>query len=835
VWLAALEQPTGPTLDDRIMAELAVHDLARPRSAADAIRGLLEDGEFDVVARLVEAPDTAEKIGYGTADLLKEELTLARDHAVGELRRRLDALRLRAARVGVGVSAGEEFEQAAKRRRATAMEMLGGWEREVVTAEEALARKLDWRLAALGRPDEDEWAQSVRACIQAGQLDVATFLLDSGPGQPSRGSPVLVPRLPAWPLSAPFGDTMAWLARGEGPPEFRSRWQRVEQDPVAVRAVDAVVRISTATGPIITDHVRDLVVALDALLGMDEDLAHPVEPRAGGFLTRLHGVDDPRLPHLEPLGHEGLRLYVPQDPAGGVTVGAEEIGPAAAGPLLWLSTADSETFAPRARVPGWAMLHAQTILRLVLITSHRRVNLLRDVCSQLRVRDLLPGGIGALGPLGPDDLRDLVSWVLDLLDVEAPSVLVDTILYDAGARPAVVELLLHGLIPDDRPRPLRLDLDDLRTAREVPEFRRIAREILLATIQYDHLAWATLFAARYFYEQDAQAAFDPDDIDAILAGWKNALQDDRLGFEQVQQAMRRLATAGLVVPAPEPPADRYQLPPSDLLSLLLEDLDAEAEVSKALGALAGEANRGTQPAPDPAVRLVFHNAAHRATVLRRSLDRAIERLNGVDPSTEEANAELQRSRALLQRLDDTIAKARDWQRNPNALEPVDLANLVDTIQNPLEDEYEGISVERDAAATHEPLEGAVVMGNPNLLEAVLRSLVDNAIREMQRAHGGGRLRLSVSLMEDPERDPAVQVDVDDSGPGVDPEVLELIWTGKHTSKPGGQGSGNGLPDALHVVRGYGGTIEHVPDRSDLGGAHFRVLLPSVEVPGADRE
>ena len=111
---------------------------------------------------------------------------------------------------------------------------------------------------------------------------------------------------------------------------------------------------------------------------------------------------------------------------------------------------------------------------------------------------------------------------------------------------------------------------------------------------------------------------------------------------------------------------------------------------------------------------------------------------------------------------------------------------------------------------------AVVRGDPRRLERVVGNLVDNADR-----HGGGVV--AVELREAPG---AVELVVDDAGPGVPPasrsEVFERFARGPH-ARSSAEGAGLGLALVARHVRRHGGSV-CVEDRPG-GGARFVVTLP----------
>ena len=63
----------------------------------------------------------------------------------------------------------------------------------------------------------------------------------------------------------------------------------------------------------------------------------------------------------------------------------------------------------------------------------------------------------------------------------------------------------------------------------------------------------------------------------------------------------------------------------------------------------------------------------------------------------------------------------------------------------------------------------------------------------------------------------------DSGPGISPELQKKIFEPFFTTKPAGQGTGLGLSVSYGIIESHGGRIEV---RSSLGsGATFVISLP----------
>ena len=115
------------------------------------------------------------------------------------------------------------------------------------------------------------------------------------------------------------------------------------------------------------------------------------------------------------------------------------------------------------------------------------------------------------------------------------------------------------------------------------------------------------------------------------------------------------------------------------------------------------------------------------------------------------------------------------------------------------------------------LEGSpTIAGDQDQLRQVFMNLALNAL---DAAGPRGRVRIGCDVPVAP-LDP-VRVHVDDSGPGVPPEMAERIFEPFFTTKA--QGSGLGLPITNAIVSQHGGRIE--VGKAPLGGARFTVVLP----------
>jgi signal transduction histidine kinase len=80
-----------------------------------------------------------------------------------------------------------------------------------------------------------------------------------------------------------------------------------------------------------------------------------------------------------------------------------------------------------------------------------------------------------------------------------------------------------------------------------------------------------------------------------------------------------------------------------------------------------------------------------------------------------------------------------------------------------------------------------------------------------------------------EGEPAVEIGVHDSGPGIPPADVQRVFDPFYTTKPPGKGTGLGLAVSARLVEGMGGMMEAVV--SEDPGATFRILLPVAQEEG----
>src|SRR4029450_503058 len=146
-------------------------------------------------------------------------------------------------------------------------------------------------------------------------------------------------------------------------------------------------------------------------------------------------------------------------------------------------------------------------------------------------------------------------------------------------------------------------------------------------------------------------------------------------------------------------------------------------------------------------------------------------------------------------------------------ERVDVAALFDRVAARHERELRQRNVRLDF---HVGSGGEYVIGDPDRLEQALQNLAANALRHTP---DGGQITLTSG--SDPR---GVRLTVRDTGPGIPPEHLPLIFERFYkadAARKAAGGSGLGLSIVKAIVERHGGTVIA---RND-GGAIFEIALP----------
>jgi two-component system NtrC family sensor kinase len=191
---------------------------------------------------------------------------------------------------------------------------------------------------------------------------------------------------------------------------------------------------------------------------------------------------------------------------------------------------------------------------------------------------------------------------------------------------------------------------------------------------------------------------------------------------------------------------------------------------------------------------------------------------------------------LAERLDVLHKEARRCQRIVSNLlsfarrheperQPLSLNQSVQAVTNLMAYQLrvDGIAVESDLDR-----ELPAVMGDTHQLQQALLNLFTNAHHAMKDVDGQRRIRVGTRVIDAGD---AVELMVEDSGPGIPKAVRSRIFDPFFTTKGPGEGTGLGLSLVYGTVAAHGGTI-HAEEGTDAG-ARFVLRFPAGRSTGTD--
>ena len=161
------------------------------------------------------------------------------------------------------------------------------------------------------------------------------------------------------------------------------------------------------------------------------------------------------------------------------------------------------------------------------------------------------------------------------------------------------------------------------------------------------------------------------------------------------------------------------------------------------------------------------------------------------------------------------------------LSPVDMTALIkDTIKKIGVFTPSHIKVE-----SHFQNDKHMVLADKTRAQQCLTNICANAVQAMEET--GGRLTISVenACLPEPVAQRSIElyqreclkISIQDTGPGIDPEIMDRIFDPYFTGKQAGESAGMGLAIAQSIVEKHGGKI--LLDSVDGEGAKFSVFLP----------
>ena len=191
------------------------------------------------------------------------------------------------------------------------------------------------------------------------------------------------------------------------------------------------------------------------------------------------------------------------------------------------------------------------------------------------------------------------------------------------------------------------------------------------------------------------------------------------------------------------------------------------------------------------------------------------------PDLNEARLALETVVSESHRADDVIKSVRAMFRHePPARTQINLNELIQEVMTITARSINSNNIVLNANLTDNP--PPVVMADSVQLQQVILNLIMNAVDAMsQPGHWARILQLETQVRPDG----TVLTRVTDSGPSVDPKVVEKMFQHFFTTKPGGMGMG--LPICKTIVEAHGGTLTASPSKPH--GMEFRIVLPLAKI------
>ena len=141
-----------------------------------------------------------------------------------------------------------------------------------------------------------------------------------------------------------------------------------------------------------------------------------------------------------------------------------------------------------------------------------------------------------------------------------------------------------------------------------------------------------------------------------------------------------------------------------------------------------------------------------------------------------------------------------------------------------------IDIRADIADT-----GETVLTDPVGLNQIMMNLCINASQAMEQTGGTLVVDLASEHLDNtsnayPDLRPGdyVKITVSDTGPGIDPEIIDRIFDPYFTTKEVGKGSGMGLAVVHGIIKNHGGFVS--ADSNPGKGTVFTMLLPKTDEP-----
>lgn len=153
-----------------------------------------------------------------------------------------------------------------------------------------------------------------------------------------------------------------------------------------------------------------------------------------------------------------------------------------------------------------------------------------------------------------------------------------------------------------------------------------------------------------------------------------------------------------------------------------------------------------------------------------------------------------------------------------SMQPVEIGKIVDVALDSIRPAIEAKSLE---LRTQIKTRGSIIDADPDRFQEILWNVLSNSVKFTPK---GGKIEFNVERL-----DHHLEVVISDSGVGIAPEFLPLVFERFRQAKQDGDrkvgGLGLGLAIVRHLVELHGGTVTASSAGQGKGSA-FRITLPS---------
>ena len=218
---------------------------------------------------------------------------------------------------------------------------------------------------------------------------------------------------------------------------------------------------------------------------------------------------------------------------------------------------------------------------------------------------------------------------------------------------------------------------------------------------------------------------------------------------------------------------------------------------------------------DAATASIVHELRQPLGAIIMNADAALSLLRKAPPDNDQTRASLDDIVDDAKRIDTALGSIRSlFKQTDQERQPVNISEIIGEVLTSVRHEFEDHEISsRLELASELPF----VEGDRAQLQQVMLNLVHNAIEAMRATTGRNRvLRISAER----RTETAIAVVDQDSGEGIDPNLLDNIFEPFITTKA--HGMGLGLAICRTIVMRHGGQISVV---SNNGGSQFNVVLP----------